>query len=136
LPKGFFDIPMKPDWIKFKYMELIDLSIFDKIKTESIAFDNCTLAPSLFDTISTDVKRLQLIACKKVQGLDFSRLKNLEELHLVYSIKKEELIPAVSGLNLKKLVISGNLLGLQENKTFINNLKRKGVEIEIKGPVK
>ena len=135
LPKGFLDIPMTPDWIKFKYMELRDLSSFDKIKTESIAFDTCKLNPSLFETLSSDVKKLQLIACK-VQGVDFSRLKNIEELHLLYSITKEELIPAVSGLNLKKLVISGNLLGLQENKTFINSLKRKGVEIEIKGPVK
>jgi aspartate carbamoyltransferase catalytic subunit len=62
-------------------------------------------------------------------------LKNLEELHLVYTINDEELIPIVQNMNLKKLVISGDLLSTKENKSLLNDLKKKGVKIEIVGPV-
>ena len=134
LPQGFFDIPMEPDWIKFKYMKLNTLEDFSQIKTESLAFDKCQIKKVVFDTLPPNVKKLQLISCE-TEGVDFSELKDIEELHLVYTINDEELIPSVRGLNLKKLVISGDLLSLSENKTFINNLKKKGVKIEIVGPI-
>jgi hypothetical protein len=134
LPDGFLDIPMKPDWVKFKYMSLKSLQDFSKIDTESLAFDKCQIKKTVFDTLMPQVKKLQLISCE-TEGVDFSRLKDVEELHLVYTINDEELIPSVSGLNLKKLVISGDLLSLKENKSFMNDLKKKGVKIEIVGPV-
>ena len=133
LPDGFLDIPMQPDWVKFKYMTLRDLSSFDKIKTESIAFDKCELKPNVLNTLSDDVKKLQLISCD-TSGLNISKLKNIEELHLIYTIEDEELISLTSGLNLKKLAISGDLLSNKENRNYINALKKKGVKIEITGP--
>ena len=134
LPQGFFDIPMEPDWIKFRYMKLNTLQDFSQIKTESLAFDKCQIKKVVFDTLPEGVKNLQLISCE-TDGVDFSKLENIQELHLVYTINDEELIPSVRGLNLKKLVISGDLLSLSENKSFINDLKKKGVKIEIVGPV-
>jgi len=133
LPDGFLDIPMQPDWVKFKYMTLKDLSSFDKIKTESIAFDKCELKPNVLNTLSDDVKKLQLISCD-TSGLNMSKLKNIEELHLIYTIEEQELIPLTSGLVLKKLCISGDLLSNKENRNYINALKNKGVKIEITGP--
>jgi len=133
LPSGFTDIPMKPDWIKFKYMSIKDLSIFDKMKSESIAFDKCELKPNVLNTLSDEVKKLQIISCD-TSGLDMSNLKNIEELYLIYTIEEQELIPLTSGLKLKKLAISGDLLSSKENKNYINDLKRKGVKIEITGP--
>jgi len=114
-------------------MTLRDLSSFDKIKTESIAFDKCELKPNVLNTLSDDVKKLQLISCD-TSGLNISKLKNIEELHLIYTIEDEELISLTSGLNLKKLAISGDLLSNKENRNYINALKKKGVKIEITGP--
>jgi hypothetical protein len=133
LPQGFLDIPMEPDWIKFKYMRLNNLQAFSKMDTDSLAFDKCQLRKSVFDTMSPDVKKLQLISCE-IEGGDLSSLKNIEELHLVYTIEDDQLIPMSSGLNLKKIVVSGDLLSTPENKTYMNNLKKKGVKIEIFGP--
>jgi hypothetical protein len=133
LPQGFLDLPMEPDWIKFKYMNLKTLEDFSKIATESLAFDKCKLSNTVFETLPKSVKNLQLISCE-TDGVDFSKLEDLQELHLVYTIN-DELIQIVSGLKLKKLVISGDLLSLPENKSFINDLKRKGTKIEIVGPV-
>jgi hypothetical protein len=134
LPQGFFDIHMKPDWIKFRYMKLTTLEDFSNIDTESIAFDKCQIRKSVFDTLSENIKNLQLISCE-TESVNFSNLKNLEELHLVYTINDEELIPIVQNMNLKKLVISGDLLSTKENKSLLNDLKKKGVKIEIVGPV-
>jgi hypothetical protein len=36
---------------------------------------------------------------------------------------------------MKKLCISGDLLSLSENKSYINDLKKQGVKIEILGPI-
>ena len=62
-------------------------------------------------------------------------MKDLDELHLIYTIDGEELIPTVGNMKLKKLCISGDLLSSSENKSYINNLKKQGVKIEIVGPI-
>jgi hypothetical protein len=62
-------------------------------------------------------------------------MENMEELHLVYTLNDEDLIPSIRGLKMEKLVISGDLLSLSENKSYINGLKKQGVKIEIVGPV-
>jgi hypothetical protein len=134
LPSGFTDIPMQPDWIKFKYMSLRDLSIFSNLKTDSYAFDKCELKPNVINTLTEGIKKLQIISCDTSQ-LDLSKMRDLEELHLIYTIDDQELIPTVRNLNLTKLCISGDLLSSKENKKFLNTLKQKGVKIEITGPV-
>ncbi len=134
LPDGLLDIPMKPDWIKFKYMSLKDLTPFSKLQTESIAFDKCQLKSNLLNTLPQDIKKLQIISCE-TEGTDLSKLENVDELHLIYTINDKELIPMTRGLKLNKLVISGDLLSLKENKSYLNDLKRKGVKIEIVGPI-
>jgi hypothetical protein len=134
LPKGLLDIPMSLDWIKFKYMSLKDLTPFGKLNTESIAFDKCQLSENSLNTLPDSIKNLQLISCE-IEGINLSILKNLNELYLVYTIDDNELIPITRGIELKRLVISGDLLSNKENKNYLNGLRKKGVKIEIVGPV-
>jgi len=134
LPSGFTDIPMTPDWIKFKFLNIMDLSDFKNMKTSSIAFDKCKFTGSLLDTFKDDLEKLQLISCD-ITNLNISELKNLKELHLIYTSDEDEFIDTVSPLSIKKLVISGDLLSKKDNKLFINKLKSMGIKIEIVGPV-
>jgi hypothetical protein len=134
LPDGFLDIPMTPDWIKFKGIDIKDLTPFKNMKTDSIAFDKCKFSGSVIDPFKDELKKLQLISCDTT-NLNLSELGNLEELHLVYTSDEDEFIDTVSPLSLKKLVISGDLLNKKENKLFINKLKGMGVKIEKVGPV-
>jgi hypothetical protein len=134
LPDGLLDIPMQPDWIKFKFLRLNDLSVFKNLKTDSYAFDKCEFIGDVLGSLPEDVKKIQLISCDTTR-LDLSKMENIEELHLVYTLNGEDLIPSIRGLKMKKLVISGDLLSLPENKSYINNLKKQGVKIEIIGPV-
>jgi hypothetical protein len=134
LPSGLLDIPMKPDWIKFKFLRLKDLSIFQNLKSDSYAFDKCEFSGNVLGSLPEDVKKLQIISCD-TSRLDLSKMVNIEELHLVYTLNDEDLIPSIRGLKMKKLVISGDLLSLSENKSYINDLKKQGVKIEIIGPV-
>lgn len=134
LPDGLLNIPMQPDWIKFKFLRLKDLSVFKNLKSNSYAFDKCEFGGNVLGSLPEDVKKLQLISCDTSQ-LDLSKMKNMEELHLVYTLNDEDLIPSIRGLKMQKLVISGDLLSLSENKSYINDLKKQGVKIEIVGPV-
>jgi hypothetical protein len=134
LPSGLLDIPMKPDWIKFKFLRLKDLSVFKNLKSDSYAFDKCEFSGNVLSSLPEDVKKLQIISCD-TSRLDLSKMVNIEELHLVYTLNDEDFIPSIRGLKMKKLVISGDLLSLSENKSYINDLKKQGVKIEIVGPV-
>ena len=134
LPDGLLNIPMQPDWIKFKFLRLKDLSVFKNLKSDSYAFDKCEFSGNVLGSLPEDVKKLQIISCDTTR-LDLSKMENMEELHLVYTLNDEDLIPSIRGLKMKKLVISGDLLSLSENKTYINSLKKQGVKIEIIGPV-
>jgi hypothetical protein len=134
LPDGLLDIPMSPDWIKFKFLSINDLSDFKNMKTNSIAFDKCKFSGSILDTFKDNLEKLQLISCD-ISNLNISELKNLKELHLIYTCDEDEFIDTVSPLSIKKLVISGDLLSKKENKLFINKLKSVGIKIEIVGPV-
>jgi hypothetical protein len=134
LPDGLLNIPMQPDWIKFKFLRLKDLSVFKNLKSDSYAFDKCEFRGNVLVSLPEDVKKLQIISCD-TSKLDLSKMQNIEELHLVYTLNDEDLIPSIRGLKMKKLVISGDLLSLSENKSYINNLKKQGVKIEIVGPV-
>lgn len=134
LPDGLLNIPMQPDWIKFKFLRLKDLSVFKNLKSDSYAFDKCEFSGDVLGSLPEDVKKIQLISCD-TSRLDLSKMENIEELHLVYTLNDEDLIPSIRGLKMKKLVISGDLLSLSENKSYINSLKKQGVKIEIIGPV-
>jgi hypothetical protein len=134
LPDGLLDIPMEPDWIKFKFLRLKDLSVFKNLKSDSYAFDKCDFGGDVLGSLPEGVKKIQLISCD-TSRLNLSKMENIEELHLVYTLNDEDLIPSIRGLKMKKLVISGDLLSLSENKTYINSLKKQGVKIEIIGPV-
>jgi hypothetical protein len=134
LPDGLLNIPMQPDWIKFKFLRLKDLSVFQNLKSNSYAFDKCEFSGNVLSSLPEDVKKLQIISCD-TSRLDLSKMENMEELHLVYTLNGEDLIPSIRGLKMQKLVISGDLLSLSENKSYINDLKKQGVKIEIVGPV-
>jgi hypothetical protein len=88
----------------------------------------------VLDTFKDELEKLQLISCD-ISNINISELKNLKELHLIYTCDEDEFIDTVSPLSIKKLVISGDLLSKKDNKLFINKLKSMGIKIEIVGPV-
>jgi hypothetical protein len=136
VPGNFFDIPLKPDWIKIKFLKLNDFSVFKNIKTNSYAFDKCKFNGDMLDEIkiyNPDLKKLQITACE-IKNLNLSRLGDIDELQLIYTLDPEDLSKALEGVNAKKLVLSSDLLSLPENKKFINSLKLKGVKLEMVGP--
>ena len=86
LPSNIFEIGLSLDWIKFKIIDIKDLSIFSKIKSNSIAFDKCKLSnDSLIEICNNnDVKKLQLVSCD-IDELNLSGL-DIEELQLIYTV--------------------------------------------------
>ena len=138
VPQNFFDIKLDLDWVKFKLLNLKSLENFDKIKTDSISFDKCKFNSSIIDQIynfNPGVKKLQLISCDLSGDLSFSKFSELEELHLIYTLDSpEDLILAVSNIELKNLTISGDLSQSKEVKALISRLKNGGCKVEIKGP--
>ena len=138
VPENFFEIKLDLDWVKFKMLNIKSLENFEKIKTDSIAFDKCKFNTSIIDQIynfNPGVKKLQLISCDLSGDLSFSKFSDLEELHLIYTLDNpEDLILAVSNLKLKSLIISGDLTNSKEVKSLIGRLKSGGCKVEIKGP--
>ena len=138
LPENIFDLVLNLDWIKFKLLKIKTIGNFDKLKANSIAFDKCSFDGSILKTLkefNPNLKRLQLTACN-IQNLDLSIIGSLDELQLIYTLKKEENLSVIlEGVNIKKLVISGDVVSKRENKIYLNSLKSKGVKIEIIGPV-
>ena len=137
IPTNFFDIPFTPDWIKIKFLKLNDFSVFQNIKTNSYAFDKCKFNGNLLDQIkqyNPNLKKLQITACQ-IKDLNLSKLGDIDELQLIYTLDPEDLTKALEGVNTKKLVLSGDLVSDPENKKLINSLKGKGVKIQIVGPV-
>ena len=139
IPEDLSRIPLNPDWIKFKFLTIHSLNNFDKVKTDSIAFDKCKFSSKIFDDISSvnpNIKKLQIVSCDLEGQIDFSELKNLEELHMIYTLDNiEELKDLSENLNVKKLVLSGDLIKDKECKKYINSLKQKGMRVEIVGPI-
>lgn len=140
LPENFFNLNLKPDWIKFRFMEINNFKLFNKIITNSISFEKCKINKEvLFDLslINTDLEKLEIRSCDLVNDMKSFNFKKLKELHLIYTLDSiNELIEFVKNFdNLEKLVISGDLLSQKESKEYINKLKTKGIKIEIVGPV-
>ena len=139
IPEDLTKVPLNPDWVKFKYLTINTLSNFDKIKTDSIAFDKCKLDTSVLDemnTVNANIKKLQIVSCDLTGELGFSQFKKLEELHIVYTLDTiEELKDLTENLGIKKLVLSGDLIKDKESKAQVNQLKQRGIKVEIVGPV-
>jgi hypothetical protein len=139
IPEDLTKVPLNPDWVKFKYLTINTLSNFDKIKTDSIAFDKCKLDTSVLDEMNKsnpNIKKLQIVSCDLTGELGFSQFENLEELHIVYTLDTiEELRDLTENLKIKKLVLSGDLIRDKEAKAQINQVRQRGIKVEIVGPV-
>jgi hypothetical protein len=139
IPEDLSKIPLNPDWIKFKFLTIHSLNNFDKVKTDSIAFDKCKFNSRIFDDISTinpNIKKLQIVSCDLEGPINISIFENLEELHMIYTLDNiDELKDLSENLKVKKLVLSGDLIKDKECKKYINSLKQKGMRIEIVGPI-
>jgi len=139
IPEDLSRIPLNPDWIKFKFLTIHSLNNFDKVKTDSIAFDKCKFNSKIFYDISTinpDIKKLQIVSCDLEGPINISIFENLEELHMIYTLDNiDELKDLSENLKVKKLVLSGDLIKDKECKKYINSLKQKGMRVEIVGPI-
>ena len=139
IPEDLTKVPLNPDWVKFKYLTINTLSNFDKIKTDSIAFDKCKLDTSVLDEmnkVNPNIKKLQIISCDLTGELGFSQFQNLEELHIIYTLDTiEEIKDLTENLGIKKLVLSGDLIRDKEAKAQINQVRNRGIKVEIVGPV-
>jgi hypothetical protein len=139
IPEDLTKVPLNPDWVKFKYLAINSLSNFDKIKTDSIAFDKCKLDTSVLEEmnkVNPNIKKLQIVSCDLTGELGFSQFQNLEELHIVYTLDTiEEIKDLTENLKIKKLVLSGDLIKDKEAKAQINQVRQRGIKVEIVGPV-
>jgi len=139
IPDDLTKVTLNPDWIKFKYLTINSLSNFDKVKTDSIAFDKCKLDTSVLDEmnkVNANIKKLQIVSCDLTGELAFSEFKNLEELQIVYTLDTfNDLVDLTENLSIKKLVISGDLIKDKESKEKINQVRKRGIKVEIVGPV-
>jgi hypothetical protein len=133
VPKNFFDIPLKPDWIKLKFIKINTLKDFKNLNTDSFAFDKCKFNGKILKDL-VNIKKISIEACD-VTNLNLSILGEMDEICLIYTLDPRDLIKTLEGANYKKLVISGDLLSEKLNKDFINTLKRNGVKIETVGLV-
>jgi len=135
VPENFFDLPFTPDWVKFKFISILSAEPFRNFKTTSIAFDKCKFNNSVlldFKKNIPDLKKIQINACE-IKDLVLSKLDGIDELHLIYTLDPSDLEKALEGVNVKKLILSGDLVS--ENKDYIKSLRSQGVKIEIVGPV-
>jgi hypothetical protein len=134
LPENLLDIDLNLEWIKFKFIDIADLSGFNNIKSDSIAFDKCRITNDSVREFCANksIKRLQLTSCD-IDDLDLSGL-NVDELQLLYTVDNS-LKSALGDAKFNKLVVSGDLMANKENKEFLNGLKRNGIKIETTGLV-
>ena len=134
LPENLLDIKLDLEWVKFKFINIADLSGFNNLKSDSIAFDKCKITNDSVREFCTgkQIKRLQLTSCD-IDDLDLSGL-NIDELQLLYTVD-DSIQSALGDAKFNKLVVSGDLMANKENKEFLNGLKRSGIKIETTGLV-
>jgi hypothetical protein len=139
IPENLLEIKVNLEWIKFKNLKIKTLKGFENLKTDSIAFDKCKFDSKLFDDLSSakpEIKKLQIISSDIKGGIQLSSFKELEVLHLIYTLDSlDEATEALANTKIGKLVISGDLASGEEAKSFISDLRRKGIKVEIVGPV-
>ena len=134
LPENLLDIKLNLEWVKFKFINIADLSGFENLKSDSIAFDKCKITNDSVREFCAgkEIKRLQLTSCD-IDDLDLSGL-NIDELQLLYTVD-DSIQSALGDAKFNKLVVSGDLMANKENKEFLNGLKRNGIKIETTGLV-
>lgn len=140
IPNDLAKITLQLDWVKFKLLDIKTLNNFDKIKTNSIAFDKCKLEPSIIDdifNINPQINRIKIVSCDlTLENVNFSKYKNLEELQLIYTLDDiSALSNIVKDSTIKKLIISGDLIKSKEDKNLISNIRNSGIKVDVKGPV-
>jgi len=132
LPKKFFESKIKTKKLTFSYLKLNDITDFSNVSCEEIRIEKCGLSSDAIKGICSSKKsKISIIASKfegEFGGFDF------DELSLLYTIKPQDLIKTLTGVNAKKIILSSDLNQSKENKNFINELKKKGIKIEMKGP--
>ena len=138
LPENLLDLKLELEWVKFKYLKLNTLEPFSKISYSAIAFEKCKFDNKIITDIlknTPDVKKIKIISCDNTTVPNFSKFKNLEELHFIYTLDTiKQLERAIRGVeSLKKLGVSGDLFNKQ-TKPFFDSLKSKGIKIEVIGP--
>lgn len=134
LPENLLDIKMELEWVKFKFIDIADLSGFSNMKSDSIAFDKCKVTNDSLREFCAGrpIKRLQITSCD-IDDLDLSGV-DVEELQLLYTVD-DSIKSALGDAKFNKLVVSGDLMANKENKEFLNGLKRSGIKIETTGLV-
>lgn len=134
LPQNLLDIKLDLEWVKFKFIDIADLSGFNNLKSDSIAFDKCKITNDSVREfcVGKQIKRLQLTSCD-IDDLDLSGL-NVDEIQLLYTVD-DSIQSALGDAKFNKLVVSGDLMSNKENKEFLNGLKRNGIKIETTGLV-
>ena len=138
IPENFFDLKIDLKLIRYRYMKIFDLAIFNKLKSNSWAFEKCQLSSDvihqLLQTQGDTMEALEFTGCD-LSNIDFSKFDNLKELRLIFTMDETHFRSMAQNLKVKKLVISGDLASGKENKSFINSLKSRGIKIETVGPV-
>jgi hypothetical protein len=135
VPEALFDLPLKLNWIKFKFIDIKKMPKMDKFDCKSFAFDKCRFTNADLANVvaaNPEMEKLQLTSCE-VDDLNLSGL-SVDELQLIYTTT-QPLAEVLGDVKVKKLVISGDLLSDKENKDFVIGLKKSGVKVETVGLV-
>lgn len=136
LPENSPILKFTPEWIKFKFLNLLSLDPFKTIKTSCVSFEKCniksSIIPEILNTIG-GVKKVQFISCKIEDENMLSNLGDIDELHLIYSLEGSNLKGILGDLKCKKYIFSGDIVS--ENLEHIKYLKSQGVKIETIGPI-
>lgn len=138
IPENLFEIKIELEWIKFRNLRLKSIKGFENLGTDFIAFDKCRFDNSIIEELlitKPDIRAIQIISSEITGKLDFTKFEKLQELHLVYTLDSIDEISALENTNIKKLVLSGDLITSKESKLFINNLRKGGIKVDIVGPV-
>jgi hypothetical protein len=138
VPEDLFKLKISPKFIKFKYVSIKDIKVFSGFKTDSIYLYQCKLNETFLSDLYSIMPNLKVLSLGSVVVGNFNdilKFESLEELELIYTLSSKIELESVVPKSIKKLVISGDLLGTVKNKSFINNLKRNKVNVELKGLV-
>ena len=135
VPEALFALPLKLNWIKFKFIDIKKMPKMEKFDCKSFAFDKCRFTNADLANVvaaNPEMQKLQLTSCE-VEDLNLSGL-SVDELQLIYTTT-QPLSQVLGDVKVKKLVISGDLLSDKENKDFVIGLKKSGVKVETVGLV-
>ena len=88
------------------------------------------------DELVTDfphIKKLHFESCD-IKNLNLQKFENFEEIGLIYTMEHGEKLSDIIGNNWpKKLIISGDVVSLPENKEFVKKLRNSKIKVEIVG---